>query len=157
MANVFKWLYYLPWGDAKGEECGPGPKGFWRVKTERRRLRRFFFFFFVRIKKHFLAFKLTAVSSVFEGSSLFRKGYDPGKNLLWRDNFCGLFSTAGLQSFKLSSSCRKAAVLFPTFHPVIFPSLSPCSLPIFTLLFHSRHLMVGTVQAALLAQSSWLQ
>lgn len=54
------------------------------MKNRKKKIEFLFFVFFVKIKKRFLAFKLTAVSSVFEkseGSSLFRKGYDPGKKL----------------------------------------------------------------------------
>lgn len=121
MPNVLKWLNHLPWGDAKGEECGPGPKGFWRVKDRQTERRRVSCFFFVTIKKHFRAFKLTAVSSGFEkseGSSLFWKGYDPGKELepslegqlLWLI----LNSwTAGFQEFQQLQESSSAISHFP--------------------------------------------
>lgn len=84
----------------------------------------------------------------------FWKGSNPGQN--FELSLEGQLLWLILNSWRVSgppAAVGSKAVLFSTFHTVIFPSLSPSSFPIFSCLFHSRCLLVGTIQAALLAWS----
>lgn len=81
MANVFKWLYHLPWGDAKGEECGPGPEGFWRVKNRKKKIEFLFLFFFCEDQKALSSLLSPLCLKSLRVPPYFKKGYDPGKKL----------------------------------------------------------------------------
>lgn len=134
MLNVLKCLNDLPRSDGNEEGCGPGPEGFWKGEAEQTGR---------RVTNHFLAFDLSA--SMFEtsvGSFPSWKGSNHGQN--FELSFEGQLLRLILNSWRVSgppAAVGSKAVLFSTFHTVIFPSLSPSSFPF--LLFVPLQMFAG--------------